>query len=171
MNLMDKILDVMRLDDGYEDEDDYDFQNDDDYDEYEEPKKKAPRKEKVKEVKEEPKKAAPSKITPISKPVKNKNSAGASMEVCVIKPNSIEEELEIADTLLGGRTVLINMEGLNIEIAQRIIDFTSGAAYAMQGNLQKVSNYIFLATPHGVNKGKQSRKAEQISKITSQFGL
>ena len=49
------------------------------------------------------------------------------------------------------RTVLINMEGLNIEIAQRIIDFTSGATYAMHGSLQKVSNYIFLATPNGVD--------------------
>ena len=43
------------------------------------------------------------------------------------------------------------MEGLNIYIAQRIIDFTSGATYAMHGSLQKVSNYIFLATPNGVD--------------------
>ena len=62
-----------------------------------------------------------------------------------------KEEIEIAETLLAGRTVLINMEGLNIEIAQRIIDFTSGATYAMHGSLQKVSNYIFLATPNGVD--------------------
>ena len=48
------------------------------------------------------------------------------MEVCVIKPNSIEDEIEITDTLLNGRTVVINMEGLSVDIAQRIIDFTSG---------------------------------------------
>ena len=73
------------------------------------------------------------------------------MQVCVIKPTSIEEEIEITETLLEGRTVVINMEGLNVEIAQRIIDFTSGATYAMNGNLQKISNYIFLATPNGVD--------------------
>ena len=73
------------------------------------------------------------------------------MEVCVIRPNSIEEEVEIVDTLLEGKTVLINMEGMNVETAQRIIDFTFGATYAMNGNLQKVSNYIFLATPNGVD--------------------
>ena len=73
------------------------------------------------------------------------------MEVCVIKPTTIEDEIEITDTLLSGRTVLINMAGLNIDIAQRIIDFTSGATYAMHGSLQKVSNYIFLATPNGVD--------------------
>ena len=37
-----------------------------------------------------------------------------------------------------------------MEIAQRIIDFTSGAAYSMEGNLQKISNYIFIATPQSV---------------------
>ena len=52
------------------------------------------------------------------------------MEVCVIKPSSIEDEIEITDTLLNGRTVVINMEGLNVDVAQRIIDFTSGSAYA-----------------------------------------
>lgn len=154
MGIMDKFLDAMRLNDEFED--DYEFDNEE-YDEYEyeEPKKKSSRKAKreaekeVKDIKEEPKKNI-SKITPINKNTK-KNLAGTSMEVCVIKPNGIEEEVEIVDTLLAGRTVLINMEGLNIELAQRIIDFTSGATYAINGNLQKVSNFIFLATPHGVD--------------------
>ena len=65
------------------------------------------------------------------------------MEVCVIKPNSIDDEREITDTLLNGRTVVINMEGLSVDIAQRIIDFISGATYAMQGNLQKFQHISF----------------------------
>ena len=44
--------------------------------------------------------------------------------------------------------MILNLEGLDLEIAQRIIDFTSGAAYAISGNLQKISNYIFLVTPY-----------------------
>ena len=150
MNLMDKFLDVMRLN-GDDDDDDYEFANEDFYDDddYEEPKKKAPRREARQEVKEEVKKPI-SKITPISKPQK-KQAVNTGMEVCVIKPTTIEDEIEIVDTLLSGRTVLINMEGLNLEIAQRIIDFVSGATYAMHGSLQKVSNYIFLATPNGVD--------------------
>ncbi len=147
MSFMDKILDVLRLNE--DDDDDYEFANEeylDDEDEYDAPKKKTPRREHKVEVKEKP----ISKITPISK-VQKKNVSTAGMEVCVIKPTAIEDELEIADTLLSGRTVLINMEGLNLEIAQRIIDFTSGATYAMHGSLQKVSNYIFLATPNGVD--------------------
>ena len=151
MSLFDKFLDAMRLND--DDDDDYEFANEDYYDDddYEEPKRKTSRREnKVKtEVKEEPKSSV-SKITPIGKSQK-KQVANTGMEVCVIKPTTIEDEIEIVDTLLSGRTVLINMEGLNLEIAQRIIDFTSGATYAMHGSLQKVSNYIFLATPNGVD--------------------
>ena len=42
------------------------------------------------------------------------------------------------------------MEGIPTETAQKIIDFTSGACYSMDGNMQKISNYIFIATPHSV---------------------
>ena len=42
------------------------------------------------------------------------------------------------------------MEGIHMELAQRIIDFTCGATYSMHGNLQKISNYIFIATPESV---------------------
>lgn len=153
MGIMEDFLNIMRLNDDY----DEDFEEEEEEEEEPpKPKKKSSRKENKepkevkKEKKEEPKKNI-SKITPINKNVKKQNSAGISMEVCVIRPNSIEEEVEVVDTLLEGRTVLINMEGMNVETAQRIIDFTFGATYAMNGNLQKVSNYIFLATPNGVD--------------------
>ena len=45
------------------------------------------------------------------------------MEVCVIKPASMEDTREIADTLLAGCTVVLNLEGIDVDIAQRIIDF------------------------------------------------
>ena len=72
------------------------------------------------------------------------------MEVCVIKPTSFEDAREITDTLLSGRSFILNLEGLNVEIAQRIIDFSSGSCYSMNGNLQKVSSYIFIITPETV---------------------
>lgn len=73
------------------------------------------------------------------------------MEVCVIKPASVDDSREICETLLSGRTVILNLEGLDLEIAQRIIDFISGSAFAISGNLQKISNYIFLVTPTNVD--------------------
>lgn len=160
MGFMDKFLDVMRLND----DDDYEFDNDDYLDDEEE-EEEAPRKSlfrKEKEVEEEPapkvvrERTAPTpaparqpstKITPIRR---TSGKQGSGMEVCVIKPTSVEEEREIAETLLNGRAVVINMEGLNVEIAQRIIDFTSGATFAIHGNLYKISNYIFIATPETV---------------------
>lgn len=74
-----------------------------------------------------------------------------SMEVCVIKPKNVEEAREITDTLLSGRAVVLNLEGLNVDVAQRIIDFTSGSCYSINGNLQKISNYIFIITPENVD--------------------
>ena len=158
MGFMDKFLDVMRLND----DDDYEFDNDDYLDDDDDIEEEAPRKSffrKEKDVEEEPapkvvkERPAPTpapaprqtnKITPIRR---SSGKQGSGMEVCVIKPTSVEEEREIAETLLNGRAVVINMEGLNVDIAQRIIDFTSGATFAIHGNLYKISNYIFIATP------------------------
>ena len=84
-------------------------------------------------------------------PARSKKNMGNGMEVCVVKPTMFEDAREITDTLLSNRTVVLNMEGLNVDIAQRIIDFASGSAYAMHGNLQKISHYIFIITPPSVD--------------------
>jgi len=84
-------------------------------------------------------------------PMRGTNTVTKQMEVCVIKPTSVEDGREISDTLLAGRAVILNLEGLQVSIAQRIIDFSSGACYSINGNLQKVSNYIFVITPESVD--------------------
>ena len=71
--------------------------------------------------------------------------------LAVIKPTTVEDSREITDTLLSNRTVVLNVEGLDMDVAQRIIDFTSGATYAVGGNLQKISHYIFIITPRNVD--------------------
>ncbi len=75
----------------------------------------------------------------------------SGMEVCVIRPTDIEDAREITDTLLDECTVILNFEGIDFELSQRIIDFACGSTYAMHGNLQKVSNYIFILTPASVD--------------------
>jgi len=151
MGVLDKFLDIMRLSDDEDDEyyDGDDFFDDDDYeDDYDEkPRKK---KGKAAEEYEEDKSARSSrsnKVTPMRQPVKR----SSGMEVCVIRPTSVDDSREICETLLGNSTVILNLEGLDLEIAQRIIDFTSGATFAIDGNLQKISNYIFLVTPTNVD--------------------
>jgi len=149
MGVLDKFLNVMRL--NPDDDDDFyneDYDYDDDYVEEEPVKKSSFRKEKKEDYEEEkPVKSTP-KVTPI-RPAKK--PAGAGMEVCVIKPTSVEDAREITETLLNNRTVVLNVEGLDVEIAQRIIDFTSGSCFAISGNLQKISNYIFIITPASVD--------------------
>jgi len=142
---MDKFLDALHLNSEEEDYDEDDFydegeiidntvrkpmkvvRNEDDYD------------EPVEKVRKQSQ-----KVTPI-RSVKRAPVNG--MEVCVIKPNSIEDAREITETLLANRTVVLNLEGLNVEIAQRIIDFASGSTYAISCNLHKISNFIFIITP------------------------
>lgn len=161
MGVLDKFLDIMKLSDD-DDYDDDDFFDDDDYDDYDEkPAKKSffdrIRKSDVDEEEDyddyEPPARTTSrsnnnKVTPMRQPARR---SGVSMEVCVIKPNSVDDAREITETLLSGRTVILNLEGLDLEVAQRIIDFTSGATFAISGNLQKISNYIFLVTPTNVD--------------------
>ena len=148
MGVLDKFLDIMKLSDDDEYDED-DFFDDDEYDdEYEEkPKKSIFRREKTHDESDEDDYELPAK-SPMRQPARR---TGVSMEVCVIKPTSVEDAREITETLLSGRTVILNLEGLDLEVAQRIIDFTSGATYAISGNLQKISNYIFLVTPTNVD--------------------
>jgi len=134
--------------------DDYDDDDYDDYDDYEEPKRPAKRSLKSatmdddNDFEDQPKKYSRQSSAP--KNGKNRVMSNG-MEVCVIKPTSVEDAREITDTLLENRTVLLNMEGLDLDLAQRIIDFTSGSTYAIDGNLQKISHYIFILTPRNVD--------------------
>lgn len=155
MGVLDKFLDVMKLNA----DDDEDFYEEDYYDEEEEeePVKKRGFRRKAEEdeddifndkpVKEKTSpKVTSSKVTPI----RSKRTGGPGGMVCVIKPTSVDDAREITETLLDGRTIILNVEGLDVDIAQRIIDFSSGSCYAINGNLQKVSHYIFVITPQNV---------------------
>ena len=178
MGFLDKILNAVKLNDDYDDDDD--FFDDVDADEVEKPKKRFFKKldndddfdddepvaktsvRPVKSVKETAvtKTAAPKTTVKPQTTVKSKTSSKitplsgrtsmANMEVCVIKPTSMEDTREIADTLLDDCTVLLNLEGIDVEVAQRVIDFSSGTCYALGGSLQKVSSYIFVLTPANV---------------------
>ena len=156
MSVFDGFLNMMRL--GPDDDDDF---YDDGYEDEVEEKPRASRKpqatgppeftdtEPVSDVKR-PKEKPQNKITPMRSSSRRSQTAGG-MEVCVIKPTSFDESREITETLLANRTVVLNVEGLDVDIAQRIIDFASGSCFAINGNLQKISNYIFIITPESVD--------------------
>ena len=74
----------------------------------------------------------------------------ASAKVTVTKPLAYEEATEICDALKNRRIVVINTSGLENKIAQRLLDFVSGACYALTGELQKIEKDVYLLTPSNV---------------------
>ena len=105
----------------------------------------------------EEKKADQETATFRKKAAKNTSSKVVSMngvmkqsEVCMIIPKEYNDTKDIAEILLSGKTVVLNMEAMNFDTAQRVIDFTSGACFTMGGNLQKISKKIIIATPSNV---------------------
>ena len=144
MSLLGKLMDTMRLS-SEDDEDDYYL--DDDFED-EAPKKGLFSKRNNTEPEDEPEGQEKPKFLGRSNP--KEVPMRRSMEVTMIKPTSMDDSRDICDYLLSGKAVVLNMEGIHMETAQRIIDFTSGATYSMNGNLQKISNYIFIATPDSV---------------------
>ncbi|MCR5027522.1 MAG: cell division protein SepF [Methanobrevibacter sp.] len=130
------------------DEFDDDYYNDDFYDDVEEPKKTSKsKKHKYDDFEDDEVYTKPSRSSKSSKKVVPMSSARKAFEVTVIKPSSYEFTTDIIDNLLNGKAVVLNLEGLKLDLAQRIVDSVSGGCYAISGNLQRVSGYIYLITP------------------------
>jgi len=73
------------------------------------------------------------------------------MEVVVTAPNNLEEAGEVCDYLKEKKTVIVNLENIEHEIAQRISDFLCGACYALDGSIQLISDDIFIIGPVNVD--------------------
>lgn len=161
-NIMNKVMSALKLYDydEYEDYEDleYDEQEEEGEDpilEEEKPKEKKSffgRKNKDTQPEEEPSVSKREKTTYYSKnvvPIKGGVDI-SNMEVCLVHPKIEDDKKEIADTLLDGKSVVINMEGLEVDKAQSFVDFTSGTCYAIGGDLKQIAKYIFIATPKTV---------------------
>lgn len=94
-----------------------------------------------------------SEKTTTSTPKSNVVSIQASVktEVVVIQPLSYDEAQVIADHIRSYRPVIVNLEKLDYTIAQRIMDFVSGAVYTLGGNLERVTQNIFIIAPENVD--------------------
>lgn len=77
--------------------------------------------------------------------------AATQLQVVLVKPERFENASEIADHLREKRTVVLNLESTNKDIARRLIDFLSGVAYAGDGKIKKVSANTYIITPYSVD--------------------
>ena len=77
--------------------------------------------------------------------------ATTQLKVVLVKPERFEDASEIADNLKDKRTVVLNLESTNKDVARRLIDFLSGVAYAGEGKIKKVAANTYLITPYSVD--------------------
>ena len=77
--------------------------------------------------------------------------ATTQLKVILVKPQRFENASEIADQLKDKRTVVLNLESTNKDVARRLIDFLSGVAYAGEGKIKKVAANTYIITPYHVD--------------------
>ena len=77
--------------------------------------------------------------------------ATTQLKVVLVKPERFENASEIADHLKDKRTVVLNLESTNKDVARRLVDFLSGVAYAGEGKIKKVASNTYIITPYHVD--------------------
>lgn len=75
----------------------------------------------------------------------------AQLQVVLVKPEKFDEAAAIGDNLNEKRTVVLNLESTNRDIARRLLDFLSGVAYASNGQIKRVANSTYIITPYNVD--------------------
>jgi len=78
-------------------------------------------------------------------------NATTQLSVVLVKPDRFENAAEIADHLRERRTVVLNLEQTQKDVARRLVDFLSGVTYAQDGKIKKVANSTFIITPYNVD--------------------
>ncbi len=78
------------------------------------------------------------------------HNSSTQMRMVVVQPEAFDEAKDITNHLKAKKPIIVNLEAVDKNVARRIIDFLSGAVYALDGDIQKVSNGIFIIAPNNV---------------------
>ena len=145
--LMSKVWDLFGMDSAEPEEVDeenaYDYDNEEE--EYEEDRKLFGRKNKV---------------------VAMPQAQGNSIKMVISQPTTFEQSDEICSFLKEKKSVIVNLEYVNKDVARRIVDFISGGVYALDGYIQKISNSIFLVAPSNYEITNEMAREEMKSKLS-----
>lgn len=148
--LMNKVWDLFGMDSAepeeYEDENVYEY---DDEEEEVEDKKLFGRKNREKE-----------------KVVSMPQAQSDAIKMVISQPTTFEQSDEICSFLKEKKSVIVNLEYVNKDVARRIVDFISGGVYALDGYIQKVSNSIFLVAPSNYEITNEMAREEMKSKLS-----
>ena len=95
--------------------------------------------------------------------------SGSAIELKVVKPTEFKNASQIADHLLNHRTVVLNLEATDKDNARRLIDFLTGVAYSIEGQIKRVANNAYVITPNNVDiSGDQMRRPQQAQQAQAQ---
>ena len=81
------------------------------------------------------------------RPAGSRPATGGSMEPHTVRPRRFDQAQEVADKFKDGQPVIMNLEGIEREVARRLIDFASGICYALDGSMEKVATGVYLLKP------------------------
>ena len=147
--LMNKVWDLFGMDsaepEGYEDENIYDYDNNEE-EETEDNKKIFGRKN--------------------NKVVNMPQAQGQAIKMVISQPTTFEQSDEICAFLKERKSIIVNLEYVNKDVARRIVDFISGGVYALDGYIQKVSNSIFLVAPSNYEITNEMAREEMRNKLS-----
>lgn len=145
--LMNKVWNLFGMDSAepeeYEEEEGYDYEEEE---ELEEDKKLFGRKNKV-----------------VAMPGQGQSQA---IRMVISQPTTFEQSDEICSFLKEKKSVIVNLEYVNKDVARRIVDFISGGVYALDGYIQKVSNSIFLVAPSNYEITNEMAREEMKNKLS-----
>ena len=88
------------------------------------------------------------------------------VKMVITQPTSFEQSEEICNYLKEKKSVIVNLEYVNKDVARRIVDFISGSVHALDGHIQKVSNAIFLVAPVNYDIASNLAREELKNKVT-----
>ena len=88
------------------------------------------------------------------------------VKVIISQPSTFEQSEEICEHLKDKKSIIVNLEYVNKDVARRIVDFISGAVYGLDGNIQKISNSIFLVAPFNYEITNEVMKEDIKNKLS-----
>lgn len=91
---------------------------------------------------------------------------GQAIKMVISQPTTFEQSDEICSFLKEKKSIIVNLEYVNKDVARRIVDFISGGVYALDGYIQKVSNSIFLVAPSNYEITNEMAREEMKSKLS-----
>ncbi len=96
-----------------------------------------------------------------SRPSSNTGKFTNQIRVNIVEPQDFNDCPKLVDTLKAKKPVIINLESAETDVARKIFDFLSGATYALNGNVQKIANNIFIFAPENVDVSYNSNQKQQ----------